>query len=91
MKVSYQTDERLVLGKARKSACAERAAHADAGVIVDYFRCTVQREALFAAQIPSKGELIDGLQLDGEIVQDLRCSISPSSRGFLPGEALARP
>ena len=62
----YQTDERLVLeGKKVKLLCAERAAKADAGVIVDYFACSVQREDLFAAQIPSKGELIiDGLQLD---------------------------
>lgn len=88
MKMSYQTDERLVLeGKKVKILCAERAAHADAGVIVDYFRCTVQREALFAAQIPSKGELIvDGLQLDSEIVQDLAVHFA-KLLGFLPGEA----
>lgn len=81
----------MLEGKKVKILCAERAAHADAGVIVDYFRCTVQREALFAAQIPSKGELIvDGLQLDSEIVQDLAvhfaklwafCPVKPGQAG----------
>ena len=82
------TDERLVLeGNKLKLLCAERAAKADAGVIVDYFACSVQREDLFAAQIPSKGELIiDGLQLDLEIVQDLAVHFA-KLLGFLPGEA----
>jgi phage replication initiation protein len=69
----YQTDERLVVeGKKVKLLSADRAVKADAGVVVDYFRATVKRERLFDAMIPSKGELIvDGLQLDSEIVADL--------------------
>lgn len=53
---NYQTDEKLALeGKKVKIVCGERAVKADTGVVVDYFRCTVTREVLFAAQIPSKG------------------------------------
>jgi phage replication initiation protein len=70
---NYQTDERLIVeGKKVKFMSSERAVKADAGVVVDYFRATVKRERLFDAMIPSKGELIvDGLQLDSEIVADL--------------------
>lgn len=85
---SYQTDERLVLeGKKVKILCAERTVQAEAGVVVDYFRCTVARDALFASAIPSKGELIvDGLQLDSEIVADLAVHFS-RLLGFETGEA----
>jgi phage replication initiation protein len=85
---SYQTDERLALeGKKVKIVCAERAAKADAGVIVDYFRCTVTRETLWDASIPSKGELIvDGLQLDSEVVYDLAVHWS-KILGFQLGES----
>lgn len=85
---SYQTDEQLALeGKKVKIVCGERAVKADAGVVVDYLRFTVTRETLFAAQIPSKGELIvDGLQLDSEIVADL-AGLFAKLLGFQPGEA----
>ncbi len=85
---SYQTDERLALeGKKVKIICGERAAQADSGVVVDYFRCTVTREALFSASIPSKGELIvDGLQLDSEIVADLAIHFA-KLLGFERGES----
>lgn len=84
---SYQTDERLALeGQKVKIVCAERAVKANAGVVVDYFRCTVARETLFTALIPSKGELIvDGLQLDSEIVADLAIHFA-SLLGFQLGE-----
>jgi phage replication initiation protein len=84
----YETEEDLRLeGKKVKVICGHRVTKADAGVIVDYFRCTVTRETLFAAQIPSKGELIvDGLQLDSEIVADLAIHFA-KLLGFQPGEA----
>lgn len=85
---SYQTDERLAIeGKKVKIVCGERAVKGDSGVVVDYFRCTVTRETLFAAQIPSKGELIvDGLQLDSEIVADLAAHFA-KLLGFEVGES----
>ena len=69
----YQSEEKMVLeGRKVKLMTVERSTSADAGVIVDYFRCTVHRDALLRASIPSKGELIvDGLQTDAEIVYDL--------------------
>jgi phage replication initiation protein len=55
--------------------------------VVDYFRCTVTRDALFRSTIPSKGELIvDGLQLDIEIVQDLAV-VWAKLLGFQLGQA----
>lgn len=85
---SYQTDERLIVeGKKVKLLSSERAVKADAGVVVDYFRATVKRERLFDAMIPSKGELIvDGLQLDSEIVFDLAVHFAKIF-GFHTGEA----
>jgi phage replication initiation protein len=85
---SHQTDERLALeGKKVKIICGERSTQADSGVIVDYFRCTVARETLFSASIPSKGELIvDGLQLDIEIVADLAIHFA-QLLGFQRGES----
>ena len=85
---SYQTDERLILeGKKVKILCSERATKSDSGVVVDYFRCTVARGELFAANIPSKGELIvDGLQLDSEIVADLAIHFA-KLLGFKAGES----
>lgn len=85
---SYQTDERLALeGQKVKLLCAERTTSADSGVVVDYLRTTVTREALFASAIPSKGELIvDGLQLDGEIVVDLATHFA-KLLGFTLGES----
>jgi len=85
---SYQTDERLALeGKNVKIICGERSAQVESGVIVDYFRCTVARETLFSASIPSKGELIvDGLQLDSEIVADLAIHFA-KLLGFQRGES----
>lgn len=69
----YQSEEKMVLeGRKVKLLSAERSARSDAGVVIDYFRCTVGRDALYRASIPSKGELIvDGLQLDQEVVYDL--------------------
>lgn len=87
---NYKTDEKLALeGNKVKIVCGERAAKADSGVVVDYLRLTCTREAIFASQIPAKGELIvDGLQLDSEIVADLAIHFS-ALLGFTPGEAKA--
>lgn len=83
-----ETDETLVLqGKKVKVMCGERSVKADAGVVIDYFRATVTRQKLFEAQIPSVGELIvDGLQLDMEIVKDLAVEFARLV-GFKAGEA----
>jgi phage replication initiation protein len=85
---SYQTDERLALeGQKVKFLCLERTASADSGVVVDYFRATVSRDAIFSSSIPSKGELIvDGLQLDSEIVADLAVHFA-KILGFTTGES----
>lgn len=83
----YQSEEKMVLeGRRVKLLSAERSARADAGVVIDYFRCTVGRDALYRASIPSKGELIvDGLQLDHEVVYDLAVHWA-RLLGFQPGE-----
>lgn len=82
------TEEKLVLeGKRVKLLTQERAARSDAGVIVDYLRCTVTRDALIRGRIPSKGDLqIDGLQTDQEITEDL-ARYWARLLGFQPGEA----
>lgn len=84
----YQSEEKLILeGRKVKLLSVERAARADSGVIVDYFRGTAKRDALYRASIPSKGELIvGGLQLDSEIVYDLAVNWA-RVLGFEPGEA----
>lgn len=84
----YHSEEKLALeGNKVKLLSAERAVRADAGVVVDYLRFTVARDSLFAAQIPSKGELIvDGLQLDSEIVADLAVAFA-KVLGFHTGES----
>jgi phage replication initiation protein len=86
----YQSDEHLALeGTKVKFVCAERAVSAEAGVIVDYFRATVTRDAIFASTIPSKGELIvDGLQLESEVVFDLAVHFA-KLLGFTTGESRA--
>ncbi len=83
----YQSEEKLMLeGRKVKLLCAERAVRSDSGVFIDYFRCTVVRDALYRASIPSKGDLIvDGLQLDQEIVYDLAVQWA-KLLGFEPGE-----
>lgn len=83
-----ETDEALVLeGKKVKVVCGERAVRAECGVVIDYFRATVTRQKLFEAQIPSVGELIvDGLQLDVEIVKDVAVEFARLV-GFKAGEA----
>ena len=83
----YQSEEKMVLeGRKVKLLSVERSTSADAGVVVDYFRCTVVRDALFKSSIPSKGYLIvDGLQTDAEIVCDLAVHWA-RLLGFEPGE-----
>jgi len=83
-------DERLVLeGKRVKLMTRERSGVAEGGVIVDYFRCTVVRDALIRAGLPSKGDLlIDGLQTDQEITEDL-ARYWAKLLGFQPGELRA--
>ncbi|PUE08036.1 replication initiation factor domain-containing protein [Limnohabitans sp. T6-20] len=83
----YQSEEKMVLeGRKVKLLSVERSTSADAGVVVDYFRCSVVRDALFKSSIPSKGDLIvDGLQTDAEIVYDLAVHWA-CLLGFEPGE-----
>lgn len=84
------SEEKLVLeGKRIKLMTQERAVRADAGVIIDYLRFTVTRDALIRAHLPAKGNLIiDGLQNDQEITEDLACYWA-RLLGFQPGEARA--
>lgn len=83
-------EEKLVLeGKRIKLMTQERAVRSDAGVIIDYLRFTVTRDALIRAHLPAKGNLlIDGLQTDQEITEDLACYWA-RLLGFQPGEARA--
>ena len=84
----YHSDERLALeGGKVKFVCAERAASAASGVVVDYLRVTASRDSIFASSIPSRGELIvDGLQLESEVVFDLAIQFA-KLLGFSTGEA----
>lgn len=87
---SHFSEERLVLdGRKVKLLCSDRTVQADSGVVVDYFRATVTREALASSQF-CRGvfTMADGDEPDSRIVSALAGHFA-DLLGFQIGEARA--